>query len=95
MRDIIDRTGDRRTTRLMGGVDSVCLDGYITCINLSSDAIGTRNQRKKNWFGSVALWLSVMSMLAYFFFSDVVKNEVVFLRINLGKALAILSGFLS
>jgi hypothetical protein len=64
----------------------------ISRINLSSNSINIRNQGKKNWFGSVALWLSAISMLAYLFFSDAIKNDIVFLTISLSKVLAILSG---
>ena len=47
--------------------------------------------QRTNWLGTMAVWLSGISMLIYFLSSYAVSNYFVFLRDNFYKTLEILS----
>ena len=46
-----------------------------------------KENRRTNWLGIMAVWLSGISMLVYFFSSYAVRNYFVFLTKNFNKML--------
>jgi hypothetical protein len=50
---------------------------------------GKENQGT-NWFGALAVWLSGISMLAYFLFSETVRGYFTFLAKTLNKTVEVL-----
>jgi hypothetical protein len=49
-----------------------------------------KGNQRTNWLGTMAVWLSGISMLVYFFSSDAVRNYFIFLTKNFNKTLEIL-----
>ena len=46
--------------------------------------------RRTNWLGTMAVWLSGISALVYFFSSYTVRNYYIFLTDNFNKTLKVL-----
>jgi len=49
-----------------------------------------KGNQRTNWLGTMAVWLSGISMLVYFFSSYAVRNYFVFITDNLNKTLEVL-----
>jgi len=73
---------------------SVCASGlYLGKSRISEEEFMTHldeGNRRTNWLGTMAVWLSGISALVYFFSSYTVRNYYIFLTDNFNKTLKVL-----